>query len=568
MSLSTSLQIGRSALLASQAAIDTAGNNLANVATRGYHRQTVNITPVRDQEVQTGIFIGRGVQVANIVRQIDEALETRIRNGLSDEAGSLVQKDVLSQIEALQNELTDVDLSSYLSSFFNGWSELANDPEDFSLRTIVLQQGQNVADYMNNLRTELTKLRTQVDDAINAAGAAANDILDRLEQINGQIVALEKGGGGAHGLRDQRDILINELAQYLEISTVEQPSGTVDVFVGSLPLVLNGKSRGLEVERGSIEGELTIRVQIAADESQLAPSSGRLGSLVAVRSEQVQTAIDTLDEFAGHLIFQLNRIHSQGQGTQGFAGLTGEHKVADTAAALNSAAAGLHFAPNHGTFQIHLTQKSTGQRSTAQIAVDLDGINPGSDTSLASLAAALDAVANLDASITADGRLKIQSSSSDFEFTFSDDSSGVLASLGLNTFFTGTDAGDIKVNPVVNASPGLIAAGQGHLSGDNRNALALSALRNTAQSTLSGLSLTEFWSRHVEDFAVRLGQAEQQLNADTIVRENLEAQQQSVSGVNADEEAINLLSYQRTFQASARFLSVVDELMQTVLNLL
>lgn len=567
MSLSNSLQIGRSALLATQTAISTTGNNLSNVSTRGYHRQVVDLNPAADSEIQNGIFIGRGVQVANIVRQINEALETRIRNGVSDEAGSAVQKDILSQIEALQNELSDVDLSSHLSEFFNAWSELANDPEDFSLRTIVMQQGQTVADYMRNLRGDLGKLRLQVDDAINAAADAADDILTRLEQVNAQIITAERGMGGANALRDQRDALLADLSQYVEISTVEQPSGSVDVFVGSLPVLLNGKSRGLEVQRTTVDGELQISLRIRADGSVLAPTSGKLGALVEARTTQVTDAMNALDEFAGNLIFELNRVHSQGQGTTGFTSLSGASKVSDSSAALNSNAAGLAFLPTHGSFRIHVTQLSSGQRATTEINVDMDGLG-GNDTSMASLAAALDSVNNLDASITNDGRLRIASTSSDFEFTFSDDSSGALAALGLNTFFTGTDAGDISVNQVLKNSPALLAAGQGHQSGDNRNALAVAGLRQQGLSNLNGLSLTEQWNRHVEDFAVRLGQAEQRQNANTLVRENLEAQQASVSGVNADEEAINLLAYQRTFQASARFLSVVDELMQTVLNLL
>src|SRR5690606_1014228 len=107
----------------------------------------------------------------------------------------------------------------------------------------------------------------------------------------------------------------------------------------------------------------------------------------------------------------------------------------------------------------------------------------------------------------------------------------------------------------------------GHLAGDNRNALAIVALREQGVAALSGFSLTQYWNRHVEDFAARLGQAKSAVAADTVVRENLEAQQQSVSGVNADEEAIDLIRYQRAYQASARFLTVVDELLQTLMAL-
>ena len=252
----------------------------------------------------------------------------------------------------------------------------------------------------------------------------------------------------------------------------------------------------------------------------------------------------------------------------GFDSVTGATRVTDATAALNDVAAGIGFTPDHGSFQIHVTQKSTGQRVSSQIAVDLDGINAATDTTLTSLTASIDAVANLSATITADGRLRITADANDFEISFSDDSSGVLAALGINTFFTGSGAGDIGVNPTVTANPGKVAAATEHVQGDNRAALALANLRNAALDALGGLSLTETWNRHIADFAVRLGQTSEAAEADTLVRESLEAQQQSFSGVNSDEEAVNLLSYQRAYQGSARFLTVVDELFQTLLGLL
>ena len=105
-----------------------------------------------------------------------------------------------------------------------------------------------------------------------------------------------------------------------------------------------------------------------------------------------------------------------------------------------------------------------------------------------------------------------------------------------------SDARDIEANSVVDAAPGMIAAALEHSPGDNGNALALANLRDMTIDSLIGLSLT-----------------------DTIVRENLEVQQQQISGVNADEETINLLSYQRVYHGSARFIAVVDELLQKLL---
>lgn len=148
MSLGGALNIGRTGLLANRAAIETVGHNLANVSTPGYHRRTVSLVPVQGGEISQGVFLGRGVQIENIVRNVSEALETRLRSSISDSSASQVKHELLAQIEAVQNEFTDVDLSSNLSQFFDAWSELANTPDDFSKRTLVIEQGNRLASFM------------------------------------------------------------------------------------------------------------------------------------------------------------------------------------------------------------------------------------------------------------------------------------------------------------------------------------------------------------------------------------------------------------------------------------
>lgn len=567
MGLGSSLQIGRTGLAASQAAIEVAGNNLANIATRGYHRQSISLAPERSQEIQQGVFSGRGVSVQQILRHVDEALEGRVRNGIANQAGSAAREEVLKQIEALENEFSDVDLSSHLNTFFNAWSELANNPADNSLRSVVVQEGATLTQFIQTLKHGLTDVRLGVDQSLDGAVAAANDLLNRIANINDHIVAREGGHGHASSLRDERGIMLAELAEYLDISINEHRSGAVDVFVGSLPVILNGESRGLEIKRRLTEGDLQLSVVVADDGSVIKSTSGRIGSLLTSRATDVNDGIDVLDAFANDLIFQVNRVHSQGQGLEHYDQLAGAYRVLDTTVALNDVDAGLKFDIGHGSFHLHVTQRSTGQRVTHTVNVDLDGIG-GNDTTLDDLALAISAVPNVTGSVTTDGRLDIATNGNDFQVSFSDDSSGVLAGLGINTFLTGVNATDIAVSEGVRTNLHRVAAAQGHDLSDNGNALAMVALRTQPLSALNNLSFSEAWATHVEEYATRLSQVSGQRNADTIVRESLEAQQQQTSGVNADEEAINLLTFQRTYQGSARFLQVVDELIDTLLALL
>ncbi len=568
MGLGGALNIGRTALLSYQTAIEVTGNNLANVGSRGYHRQVVTMSPIPDQEIMSGVFVGRGVQIESIRRMVDNALEGRLRQGLANEAGTNERASILAQIEAIHNELSDKDLSTKLGEFFNAFSDLANRPLDDSLRALVIQQGASLSSFLRQMRTSMVDLRNLVDRSVDQNVSAANDLLGQIQEINRKIATADGATGGANALRDQRDVLLAELATYFDFSAVEQGNGAVDVYVNSLPVVLGGDARGLAVRRTLVDGETKIELTIAADGSVIAPASGKLGAMVAAREGDLVEAIRTLDDFAGQLIFQVNRLHSQGQGIKGFTNVTGTYGVADVNARLNDAATtGLKFLPGHGSFELHVTQQSTGLREMHLIQLDLDGINPAGDTTLADLAAQINAVANVNASITADGRLRVDTVNGDYQITFGNDSSGVLAALGINTYFTGTSAQDVDVNNVIKGNPSLLAVGQGHVSGDNRNALAVAGLRTKSVAELGGITLMESWNRHVEQYAIRQGQTLSELQAATIVRENLESQQQSVSGVNTDEETINLLAFQRAYQAGARFLNVVDEMYQTLLQI-
>lgn len=568
MGLTSSLQIGRSGLLTSQAALQVAGNNLANLTTEGYHKTDARVTATRAHEIQNGVFIGQGVQLTAITRRVDEALEARLRGSVSDQAGSRVTQDLFSEIEAIENELSEVDVSTRLATFFNAWSDLANNPQDLSLRTLVVEEAQTLTDFIQSVRGEFGQMQQRIDDRLGNAVDSVNNLLDRIVDLN-RSIALQEGGksGEATGLRDQRDLTLTELSEYIDFTTVEQRSGALDIYVGSLPLVLGTQNRGLIAESQAVDGQITTTVRIRADNSPLEIQSGELGALIRFRGEHLEDAAQTLNTFSNTLIYEVNKIHSTGQGLTLLDQMTGTNVVLDSAAALNTAEAGLEFTPNHGSFQFHVTQKSTGQRITQTIQVDLDGINPAADTSLASLAASLDAVANVSASITPDGRLSVTPDAGDFQISFSEDSSGVLAALGVNAFFTGNDSYDIAVNTALVGDPRKVAAAQGHLPGDNRNALALAGLRSQSHNSLQGLSIPGYWNRHIEDVAIRTAQARDQLQADSVVKENLQIQQQAFSGVNADEETIDLMSYQRMYQANARFISVVDELMQTLLTL-
>ena len=566
MSINGALQIGQSAILASQAAIQVAGNNMANAATPGYNRQVARLSPSRPEFIGRGGFIGTGVQLARIQRTVDTALQGRTRSAISDQNAAEIDQRFLNAIELIRNELSDQDLSSRLSAFFNSFSELANNPNDEAVRTVVVQQGSGLANAIRELRTEHTNVRTEIDRSLSATVRTVDGLLDQIASVNRQIVETEQGGAGgdANALRDRRDSLVDELSQYIPVSTVEQPNGALDVLVGSSPVVLAGESRGIVLRTESNGNDTTVSLRVKADGTTLLPDGGQVGALFRQRDETVDPAIADLDTLARELAFQVNRIHSQGQGLRGYATVTGLNAVADRTANLAADAAEIPFDIRNGSFELHVTNQSTGERTTVLVAVDPN------TTSLDQLAVRIAAAfpgGTGTASVTPDGALRIDASSG-YEVGFSDDSSGVLAALGINGFFGGSSAVDIGVNQAIIDDPRLLAAGQGHVPGANAAALAIAGLEDLGVDTLGGRSIRGFWQSTTTDLGVRTQAANTKAESATLVRESLEAQIQATSGVSLDEESINLLSYQRQFQAAAKYIATIDETLQTLLSMI
>jgi flagellar hook-associated protein 1 len=562
MSLNGALQIGKSALVASQAAIQVAGNNMANAATPGYHRQVVSLSPSRSEQIGRGQFVGQGVLIKSIGRAVDTALQARVRDAISDENRASIDQRFLGAIETIQNELTDNDLSSLLSRFFNSFSELANNPQENAVRSVVIQEGASLAGRIATLREDYNGVRDEIDRALDAAVTKVDGLLDQIATLNTQIAQTEQGVGVASSLRDQRDLIIDEVSQFLDVSVVEQPNGAMDVLVGSIPIVLAGESRGLDLRLESDGDALTVSVRVEADGSILNISSGSIGALLDQRATTVEPAIESLDTFAQELIYQVNRIHSQGQGKVGHTALTGTYGTTDPTADLNTTDAGLPYSVGNGSFLLHVTNAQTGARETFQIAAD------GDNDSLNDIISRINTASggSVTAGLSLESGLTLTAAAG-YEISFSDDSSGVLAALGVNTFFDGFNAATIAVNETLESSPDLLAVAAGHVSGSNTTAINIAQLQDTNFAALGGRTLREYWQSEVNSLAVRADAANSAAESSRIVRQSLEAQAQAVSGVSIDEEAISLLTFQRQFQAAARFISVIDETLQTLLSI-
>lgn len=576
MSLTSSLLIGRTALTAAQVALQVTGNNIANASTPGYSRQRIDLDPIIGRRISNNAFVGNGVGVSSVRRVIDPALAQRLRASVSQEAAAGVEVRVAESVENITRELTGADLSSQLSAFFNNFSELANNPASGATRSTVIEQGASLASFVRDMRADLLQERGLIENELRISTLRADEILGEVARLNVAITNSEVGSGEDGNLRDQRDLLLDELSSLIDITVIEQDSGSVDVLSGSTPLVQGSTNRGLEFEIRTIGGDTELRIRTKLEPETIVGNGGTLNTLIDQYNTGVTATIDDLNEIVSELIYRVNRLHSVGRPDAHATDVTGTLDVplVDQTLAFNDPTnatfAGLPFEIENGQLTIRITGPDGTTQDTV-IDIDLDNIDntgapgAGDDTTLQSLVGDINAnVANLSVTINPDGTLRFLADPG-YDFSFTEDTSGVAAVLGINTFFEGEDASDIKVVTALQDDPSRLILGAAE--GSNETALAIAALRDQPLERFDGTTFGTSWLETVERNAVKSSSARARFQALSSVRQSLQSQEQALTGVSLDEESINLITYQQQYNGAARFIATVDELTNLLLSL-
>jgi flagellar hook-associated protein 1 FlgK len=571
--MNSALQIGRSALLSYQSALTTIGSNISSAGSPDYTRLAPQLDPIQGSLVANDLQPGAGVALTDIQRYIDDALEGRLRLAIGGEASASARQSSLAQVESFFDDLSGAGVSSQLSNFFRRFADLQNTPEDLSVRDLTLSDGVALSGALRTLRGRLSQLGEDIDGQIGDIVVRADDIARQIAELNAQITTGEAGRRGqATALRDQRDALLRELGTLFDVTVREQPDGAINVYVGSEALVQGAQSRGL-VAVTELDGQFQrTSVRFADTQQQMEIRGGQLQGLIVSREQSAYGQIDELDRLAAAIIRDVNDIHADGQGLIGFRSLVGGYDVLATDVALDSVAAGLEPPPRTGSLYITVADDATGTPLAHRIDVTFDGAGGG--TTLRTLVDSINAsVTGVTASITADRRLALVAApGSSFTFGYDgqderEDTSGLLAALGVNTFFTGSDASSIAVNTTVLTDPSLVAAGTVFLPGDGSNAGRIAALDIAESETLNGVSITNYYDSIATDVAVRAASANADVDATGAVRSALQSQKEAISGVNLDEEAISLLKFERAFQGATRYVTTVQRLLDELVAL-
>ena len=564
MSLFSSIQLAGNSLQATQLGLQVTGQNIANANTPGYLREQLATTPQPGQKY--GDFtIGLGVQVQGVVQQVDELLEARLRNANGDAQNSSTQANTYQQLEGVTGDLTDTGLGTSLHTFFSSISDVLNQPNSVPVRNQAVLQGQALVSNISSLATRATQLQSDINQQIGGAADQINTLLSKVATLNLQIAAVQTGDSqtnAAVGLNDQRNQALQDLSQLTNITVEKQPDGTLNILAGGDLLVYGGTSKHVKTVTSTTNGQRTDSIQVVESQSTLKSATGKVAGLIAARDQVLGGYLNQLNSLTGTIINEFNKAFSTGQGLNGYSQITSQNAVTSPFTALD--ASGLPFTPVNGSFQLLVKNKTTGQTATTNIQVQLHGL--AGDTSLNGIAAQINAVAGVSASVT-NGKLSIQSAGADQQFAFANDTSGALAALGLNTFFTGKDAYTIGVNADIANDPSKFAASRGGIGADTQGASLMAGFMDHPLDSQNGATLATLYDHLASSVAQGSALAQSVSTTDSTFQQTLGSQHLAVSGVNIDEEAVNLIQYQATYQAAAKYISTLANLLNILVQL-
>ncbi len=621
-------QSGISALRTFQRALAVTGNNVANASTEGYSRQRVDLVAREPQGFGYG-FIGSGVEVATIRRISDQYAIGQLRSANA----SLGELDSFNTFAAqLDNIIGDSNtgIASGLQDFFDAWQDVANDPASASARQLLMSQAQALAQRFNATDKRLNDLDRDLNSSLRSTVDEINSLATSIAKLNDTIVRAQSGlNQPANDLLDQRDTLLNQLAQLTGINVLSEPDGAVNVYIGSgQALVTRSQSFSLGAQLDEFDPSRLQIVYEGTGGNQVITNSlskgGELGGLLQVRSELLDPARNTLGQVATAFALSINAQHHEGMDLQGNlggdlftlsapqaladAGNTGSGSVALQIADVTGLTADDYFLTFDGTnYSLHrasngqtVTMTGTGTNADPFVANGLSIVVGGTAAAgdrfflrptrlgAASLTSAINDPKQIAAAApvrTSAGSANSSSATISAGEVLDADDAGLLSTVTIqfltaNTYsvngagsFAYTSGSNIDRNGWRVQITGTPAAGdtftiQSNAGGvgDGRNALSIGELQNRGVLDGGTTSISETFGALVGRVGTQAHQADINLQAQQAIASQAREQVQSISGVNLDEEAADLLRWQQAYQAAAQTIAVANNLFQTLIQ--
>jgi len=620
------LGTGLSSLRALQRALDTTAHNIANVNTEGYSRQRVDFS-TRKPSVYGSAWIGNGVNASQVKRVYDQFIQDSVRSS-SGTLGRL--EAFAEQAGRLDNLLGDTTagLSASLQSYTDAVNEVASTPTSISARQVLLAEGRALVDKLKNYDARLNEMSADVDSRLTIEAGEINTLATGVARLNGEIsVAMQRTGQPPNDLLDQRDQLIEQLSAKVGVTVVAEGDTNLNVFIGTgQPLVLGTTASQVTTVPDTLDpSRMRMALQTPSGTVDISRtiSGGTLGGLLDWRSEMLDPTRNELGRITLAVASQVNGVHREGMDLTGNlggnffnvgavgVGYPSTNTTATTATATRTDIGAIT------TSDYVITKTATGyavrnQESGLPVTftwaggaadpIQFDGLSVVVGAGVATndqfvIHPTRTAISGFGVAITDPARIAAAAPLRTAALaantgTGTISQAEVLTPGGttlnpVNIVFTSattysvdggpdqafTAGGNIDVNGWRLQISGAPATGDtfqvrsnAGAVGDNRNAFAL--VDAMKAGTLEGgtVSVAAAVERMTGNLGLQTQAAQMSRDAEAVVHESDIAARDSVSGVNLDEEAANMMRYQQAYAAAAQIIAISGELFDSLLN--
>lgn len=537
--------IARSGLFASQRALSVTAHNIANANTPGYSRQRLDTVASRPDTLPAAQgTIGTGVDPVPIKQIRDAFLDFKYRGEKSVSGEWSKKEDVLKTIETVFNEPSESGIRTVMDEFFSAVQELNKTPESLTTRALVRQRGIALAANLNHMSDTLKKMQSDLDFELEAVVSEVNGYARQIVDLNKAIYLTELDGSKANDMRDQRNLLLDKISERVAIDYFEDSNGRFFVNVQGHNLVSHYEYDTLMLtERtAKLNEDDSLKLQDISwtSGSTFDTTGGTVKAILDMRDnisgmeKGIPYYVDKLNEFADTIISELNKIQVEGydlDGNKGVPLFTIDNMTASDYEA-QLMATGLDNGPAIDVTSDVLsgvTASSTAEEKNTLIRNNIDAIiknNP--------------AFSAKSIKMLSDGRWYVTDRIKASEITISKDIENDLDKIAASSTKEG-------------------------VPGNGENALKMADIRHNVELFAWG-SPDDFVKSLVSNLGVDAKEAERiTLNQESLLGQ-VETSRQSIMGVSLDEEMAEMLKFQHAYNASARMLTTLDGILDTVIN--
>ena len=611
------IEIGKRSLMAHSTQINTAGHNISNADTEGYSRQRVQIKtfdpiyrPDLTREERAG-QIGQGTSVESINRLRDELLDQRIVAQTNQETYWTTREKYYTMIEQVYNEPDEISIRTNMDKYWQSWQELSVYPESQAARQAVVTRGETLAESIQQRYTALSGIGNLINGDIEATVKQINSITKQIGEINNEIVKVKAMGDNPNDLLDRRDLLVEKLSGLANITTDIRDNDEFMVHLEGNILVQGHIARQFEVEPMTDNNGYS-RVIWSDTKNTVQVSGGTLGALIELRDVDIRSEVQTLNTVTMNFADLVNDVHRAGIGMNNVTGLdffvqhpfvtsvngnydrngdgVDDHSYIFRFTGTNELnpqeKVGLEgtmtFSGKSGTISVPYHATDTIEEVVARIN-DSDGEVKAyldRDTHLVLTATTAQNMENPDVVIrhvedsgmflTAySGILQGSGAENAYDFAQADAVNSLRGAFAVAPVLN--PAGYIAVNEAIKGDVLSVAAAyptnQGKsMIGDGRAAVEIASIRNTNVMIGKDRTFDDYFANSVTNVGLKGEQAEMNMLSQNAIMDDLRNLRDSISGVNIDEELAEIIKFQHGYNAAAKFVSVIDEMLDTVIN--